>query len=363
MVNWSDPVEIGKQAAAFQNLIYALFGLYVWELFSTCDFEWSYLTPRVEKRREWKWGLGETLYLCLHIRVLNRIAVFTFLCRYCMLFAFIGLVISFSVTSPINCIALYTFNSWTGNMAILCASTSLMLRTIALWSKQMTVVVPLVTLSLGHWGILYRGMFLVKASWDPTVGGCVVTQTNPSLLNITFFYTMGFDAVILVFTMVALLTKHNARTDLWNLLFKDGLVYFIITFTVNCIPAVLNVLNLNTMMNVIAAVPAATVSTIAATRAATRLLKHGEHKNDVYVQSSQVISANRAHGFTSPRSPVIASPHSARPTVRVVTEQFDMENFSPSDSPYSNKEDRRSSSFDLPIVNATDEKAAPQYAI
>ena len=49
---------------------------------------------------------------------------------------------------------------------------------------------------------------------------------------------MGFDFIILVFTAVALLKKHSARTDLWKLLFQDGLVYFLVSFSTNCIPAV-----------------------------------------------------------------------------------------------------------------------------
>lgn len=50
---------------------------------------------------------------------------------------------------------------------------------------------------------------------------------------------MGFDLTILIFTGVALFSKHSARTDLWRLLFQDGLVYFVLSFTMNCIPAVM----------------------------------------------------------------------------------------------------------------------------
>ena len=49
---------------------------------------------------------------------------------------------------------------------------------------------------------------------------------------------MGFDLIILLFTMFALMGKHSARTDLWKLLFTDGLVYFVVTFTTNSLPAV-----------------------------------------------------------------------------------------------------------------------------
>ena len=51
---------------------------------------------------------------------------------------------------------------------------------------------------------------------------------------------MGVDFVTLVFTMFALLKKHHAKSDLWNLLFRDGLVYFVITFACNAVPAVRN---------------------------------------------------------------------------------------------------------------------------
>lgn len=103
-------------------------------------------------------------------------------------------------------------------------------------------------------------MFIVRAAWSDVAGTCVVVGSDPSLLNVLYFYSklecppypinpiiimllilmpaMGFDFVILVCTFLALSTKHTARTDLWKLLFTDGLVYFLVTFSANCIPAV-----------------------------------------------------------------------------------------------------------------------------
>lgn len=49
---------------------------------------------------------------------------------------------------------------------------------------------------------------------------------------------MGFDFVILVFTIVALYFKHRTCSDLWHLLFRDGLLYFVVTFLCNALPAV-----------------------------------------------------------------------------------------------------------------------------
>ena len=48
---------------------------------------------------------------------------------------------------------------------------------------------------------------------------------------------MGFDLIIFVFTCTALL-RNSTRSGLWHLLFRDGLIYWAVTFSVNCIPAV-----------------------------------------------------------------------------------------------------------------------------
>ncbi|KAH0587380.1 hypothetical protein H2248_006177 [Termitomyces sp. 'cryptogamus'] len=240
--------------------------------------------------------------------------------------------------SSLNCF------QWTGNMTILCASTSLMLRTIALWERNRIIIASLGTLCLAHWALLYRTMFIVKAAWDIRSQTCMVTATNPSLLNVTFFFTMGFDLVILIFTAVALLKKHSARTDLWKLLFHDGLVYFLISFSTNCIPAVLNVLNLNTPMNVMATIPAATVTSIAACRAVIRLLDF--KSNDVYVHSmSNIASVHPIRHSIAPYSPKSPKYALKRPEVHVTTEHITMAEFSPSsaDSPYSNSKNRTSS--------------------
>lgn len=262
MVNWSDPQELARDTDVFDKLIFALFGINVWEIFTTWDFEWSLLTGR----RKFRWPL-----------------IFFFLSRYCIILSFIGLVVSMSVRSEVNCKGLYTFNSWAGNMTLLSSSTSLMLRTIALWERKLSIMVFLGVLCLAHWAILWRGMFIVEAAWDEPSGSCIVTQTNPGLLNVTFFYTIAFDFTVLIFTFVALTHKHSARTDLWKLLFQDGLVYFLLTFSANCIPAVLNVLDLNSPMNVIGTIPAACISSILACRCVMRLLEF--HTTDVYVHT------------------------------------------------------------------------------
>ncbi|TCD71332.1 hypothetical protein EIP91_011103 [Steccherinum ochraceum] len=312
LVNWSAASEIAKDMYVFDKLICSLFGLYVWELFQTCGFEWSLVVGR--RRFTWPLVRRSIHYSSSVILTQYALQIFYFLCRYCIFFALIGLLISLSVTTPINCSALYTFNSWTGNMAILSASTSLMIRTFALWERQLKIVIPLGILCLAHWAILWRGMFIVHATYDDELQACVVNSTNHIFLNVSFFTTMGFDFTILCFTIAALAFRHKARSDLWHLLFRDGLVYFVITFMCNALPAVFNVINLNAVMNVIATIPAATISSIAACRLVVRLQDFNRN-GDIFISSG-------SYSNQSPRAPI-------RPEVCITTDHFVLNDIGP----------------------------------
>ncbi|KAI0921523.1 hypothetical protein AcW2_006468 [Taiwanofungus camphoratus] len=187
MVDWSSPSQLAKDSDSFSKLVCALFGVYVWEIFQTSSFEWSLLTGR----RKFSWPLVR------HIILPRSLTMFMLLSLE-----------------------------------------------IAIWERQLKIAIPLMILCLAHWALLWRGMFVVNASYSPTSSSCVVTSTDHVFLNITFFMTMGFDLIILLFTMLALIPLRR-DSGLWNLLFQDGLVYFIIAFFCNALPAIFNVIDLN----------------------------------------------------------------------------------------------------------------------
>ncbi|KAF5369827.1 hypothetical protein D9758_001254 [Tetrapyrgos nigripes] len=333
MVNWSDPAEIARDAIAFERLIFVILGVVIWEIVSTWDFEWSL----INKRRRFRWPLGTKTICLLDCLRVYLFSVFFFFSRYCIVSAIVGLIVSLTVSDPINCGALYIFNSWSGNMTILCSSTSLMLRTIALWERKRNVVIPLGVLCIAFWAILYRTMFIVHAEWEEESQTCVVVSSSPSLLNVTFFFTMAFDFIILAYTFVALTAKHTIRTDLWKLLFRDGLIYFLATFSANCIPAVLNVLNLNTPMNVIATIPAAVI------RAVMRLLEFNQNDGQ-YVPSVSVVSIGGSSNTHTAFRRVSVKPS---PQVLVTTEHITMSEFPKGAGSPRSSNKSKSRSFDL----------------
>ncbi|KAG1762300.1 hypothetical protein EDD22DRAFT_588237 [Suillus occidentalis] len=292
--------------------------------------------------------------------------VFFFLCRYSMLFAFTGLIIFVNVSTKIDCNALYIFTSIAGNLTILSASTSLMIRTMALWEWKRRAVLSMLALSFGQSAILIRTIMTVQASWDHHAGACVVVKTNHILLNLIYAYTMSFDFVILAMTLF-ILRKRFRHEDLSGLLCHDGLIYFLITSTCNTVPAVLTALNLNgepvmlqsfynqtlfalgllDEMNVIAIVPAAAVSAIAACRVFIRLDAYNKgngekvHNNPSLVNHNSTTPSISLGCPSSSPGPVsflpLPSPDTTKPRIRATmgtTDLFRLSQSVKSKSPY-----------------------------
>jgi len=55
---------------------------------------------------------------------------------------------------------------------------------------------------------------------------------------------MSFDLIVLVLATFALV-KSPSRSSLWQLLFRQGIIYFLVAFIANAISAIFLVLDLN----------------------------------------------------------------------------------------------------------------------
>jgi len=67
----------------------------------------------------------------------------------------------------------------------------------------------------------------MKAIWIPGQG-CTITQTDSKLLAATFIYSMAFDLLVLILTAYKLLYPATGRSRLVELIFNDGLIFFVI---------------------------------------------------------------------------------------------------------------------------------------
>ncbi|KAF9269673.1 hypothetical protein L218DRAFT_953301 [Marasmius fiardii PR-910] len=279
MPDWMSDAELAHDALAFGRLMHALLGVYLWEWFTSLDFDWSY----IRGKRTFRWPL-----------------VFYFLNRYCLLFALIGIAIALNVTEEIDCQGLYTFNQFFGNASIGLASINLSLRTMAVWSQAWYIVVPLTLIIMGHWSLLLHGV-LLKAEWIQ--GTCQITSTSNKMLAVSFIYSMVFDLLVLSLTAWKLVinapsSKAMGRSKLVVLIFGDGLIYFIIAFVANLLATIFMLLNLNPVMSIIANVPAAIAATIVACRAVRRLAKFTHSGPEMFSTTQASTLAFRTNGTT-----------------------------------------------------------------
>jgi hypothetical protein len=167
---------------------------------------------------------------------------------------------------------------------------------MAVWSQKWYIVVPLVLVILGHWSLLLHGI-LIKASWDDATQTCAITGTSSQLLAVTFIYSMGFDFLVLCLTAYKLFFPATTRSRLVNLIFSDGLIYFVIAFLANLVATVFMLLNLNPVMSIIANVPAAIASTIVACRAVRRLTSFTTKGPEMFATQGSTLAFRS--GFTS----------------------------------------------------------------
>ncbi|KIY68495.1 hypothetical protein CYLTODRAFT_453465 [Cylindrobasidium torrendii FP15055 ss-10] len=253
MVDWQSPEEIDFDVASFTHFMHVLLGLYIWEWFTSLDFDWDYIT----RKRQLRWPL-----------------IFYFLNRYCLLFSLIGVITAVNLRRPVNCKALFTYFQVFGNASIGFASINLSLRTHV---HSLYVVAPLGILILGHWSLLLHGI-LLEAAWIPPYG-CIITNSNHKILAANFIYAMSFDFIVLVLMVWRLgistpgsLGFKTNRLTLTTLIFSDGLIYFVVSFLGNLIATTFILLNLNAVMSIIATVPAAIASSIVACRVVRRLV-------------------------------------------------------------------------------------------
>ncbi|KAF9482278.1 hypothetical protein BDN70DRAFT_875194 [Pholiota conissans] len=255
MPDWASLEELTKDAGVFVKLMHSLLGLYAYEWFISLDFEWDFITGR----KKFRWPM-----------------IFYFANRYLLLFAMIGIAISFDMTTEFNCQTLYTFNQLAGDAAIGLASINLSIRTMAIWNLNKYVVGGLILIILGHWSLILQGVQLTAVWVDGA--GCQIIKTNNKILAAIFIYSMCFDLTVLLLNLYKLLGKGagvasnlTSRSRLVHMIFADGLIFFIVAFLANLIATVFMILSLNSIMSVIFNVPAAVASTIVACRAVRRL--------------------------------------------------------------------------------------------
>ncbi|KAK0200848.1 hypothetical protein DFS33DRAFT_1355489 [Desarmillaria ectypa] len=296
MVDWKSPAELLKDADAFSKIIHLLLGVYIWEWVNTVNFEYAIVTGR----QRFRWPL-----------------IFYFYGRYAMFGGLIGFVIALNeTTTRMDCNVLYTFLQFLGNTALGAASINLSIRTIAIYSQKLYVVIPLSVIIFGHWIIILWSVTNVKATWVDG-SGCAIASSNPKLFVAMYVYSMGFDFIVMCLMAYKLgfVKRNQYRSQIVQLMFIDGLGYFLTAFLVNLVAVVFSVLNLNSVMSITADAPASTLATIVSCRVVRRLYQFQQKGVDIY-------SHNTSSAFRPSRQNNVSTSHRTANEVHVQMNTF-----------------------------------------
>jgi len=260
MINFKDPVVISQDLWAVVKLWHTLDGLYIWEVVTTLDYEWSV----IRGGRPYRW----TIWLHSLTRVATLLAVFTNM-------------IGFDVSKPINCQLWATFEAIFAYTATAGASLLIAIRVIAVWKRNRIVY----AITMSAWGanvvITIHGIARLRGAWSPLTSTCVVPDTTANTLNI--IVSLCTDVVMLLMMLVGLFSwrlEPGGVSKLSSLLWTQGNIWLLLATIGYVPPVVFLLLNLNGSLNLMFQTPALIIVSISATRMYRSLSDFGSH--DVY---------------------------------------------------------------------------------
>ncbi|KAH9954854.1 hypothetical protein BC827DRAFT_1272180 [Russula dissimulans] len=245
MVNHSDPAVVVQDFVAMVKLWHVVDGLFIWEYFTTFDYEWSV----VKGRRPYRW----TIWLYSYA-------------RFATLVTFINNMIGLDSSRPINCQLWVSFELFFANTSVATASLLIALRVMAVWNRNKIVS----AIALGSWiasfACLIRAV-LARSTWSPITSTCVVPNTKDSELN--FLVALSTDMTMLLFMLFGLFRlrqENDGLSGLCRFLWNQGLIWLVLINIAYVPPVVCFALNLNAPFNMMFQTPALATLTIAATR-------------------------------------------------------------------------------------------------
>lgn len=241
--NWMDPAVITESSKVFAAFSLVLTGVACWDVLSTLWFEWQIITGK----RKWRWPMA--IYIVARISMILHIFAIT---------------INRNALHEVRCTELTFMSKFCDALGTVASSLILVLRTRAVWHRDLKVTILLGVLLLGQIAAWSQTFRFSKAAWNPKRNLCDVLSTAPRGLMVSVWgYTMAFDLVILLFCTYRL-ASHRSST-LGHLLLRDGIVYFCVAFAANLVQTIMAGIHMNPVMNIITLPFALVVSVIAAT--------------------------------------------------------------------------------------------------
>ncbi|KAH9974544.1 hypothetical protein BGW80DRAFT_146286 [Lactifluus volemus] len=302
MVNFRDPIVLFQDFLVLVKLWHAFGGVFLWEFFTTLEFEWNV----IRGRRPYRWTIwiySLTRISTLFVVILNMIAFDASSPIHCQVSAMAAM--SYMCVPPSVLITddtklVVTFQLILAHLAVASASLLIMLRVIAIWNRNKTVL----AFSISVWGInvafLIQGVVRLRSAFGPEATTCVVRNSDIAELNV--IVTFVTDIILLLMMLAGLLhlrRQGGGLLDLGNFLWKQGIIWISLAVAAGVPPAVFLILNLNEALNLMFQIPALIILTISATRI---------YRSLIHFSSDNTDSFQSGHSFVKPEVRVKVEP-------------------------------------------------------
>jgi len=244
MVNFHDPAVVAQDYTTFVKLWHALDGVYLWEFFTTLDYEWEV----IRGRRPYRW----TIWVYSLTRVAGLMSV---------IFNLVGM----DVTTSMNCQLWISFELLFCYSSGAAASLLIVLRIIAIWKRHKFVVATAFSLLGINVASFILSIARVRSKWAPADLTCASDNTDINSPNL--IVTLVTDVSLLLMMLVGLLRIRDGSTfGLTHFLCMQGLMWLLLAVVAEVPPVVFIVLNLNDPLNIMFQAPSLIIIAIAGTR-------------------------------------------------------------------------------------------------
>ncbi|KAH8982680.1 hypothetical protein EDB92DRAFT_2117705 [Lactarius akahatsu] len=263
MVNWLDPATVFAEEVTLVKLVHVIGGIYIWEIVSCLDFEYSVIS----KKRKFTWSF--LLYLG---------------CRWCPLLAVALQFLGFDVSHKINCQACAVLSFMFAYLSFMCTSALIILRVTVLWNHSKIIIALTCAVWIGNTANYAYSLTTLRAAWTGSL--CAIFHTVDGRISVLSTFTT--DLILLVLMLTGLKRWKNAPKSggVWQLLCTQGLIWVIIVTLAEVPPTVFILLNLNDPMNLIFQAFALIITPLGAARLYRELIDYPTSNGVVKVVTS-----------------------------------------------------------------------------
>jgi len=219
------------------------------------------------------------------------------------------------VSFTINCQLAYTIGFIFAYIAFGFSTLLIILRTVAIWNRKKVVVILATIVWVTNTSFLVLGSIRIRSSLAQAQNKCSIPNVRSNLATmISLFIT---DIVLLVVMLIGLVRMafHGrggfSLGRLGGLLWKQGLIWFLLATTVELQPLVFVCLNMNDAFDMMFLMPSLVLMTIASTRM-YRTLADFSSATEVIMDSGTLPRVGRALeplgklAFAPPKPPQLA---------------------------------------------------------